>query len=142
MIHKIVIGYVLQKFDETGKCITQEFIESDEDIWENGYGEPLDDQPFNYPIELKEINESGVDNIRCMNASVLFAGFEKIKQWFESQEIDGIAQYEKVLVDKFYILEGLENVVCYDDEITDEMLNNFRQKVNKLDNMIYIELGN
>jgi hypothetical protein len=77
-----------------------------------------------------------------INASDLFNGFEEISEWFKSQQADGIEQYNKVLVDKSYILDSLVNVVCHDDEITEEQLSNFREKTNKLKSDILIDLIN
>jgi hypothetical protein len=47
---KIIVGYVLQNFVD-GKCVSQEFIASDEVYYENELAEPIDEfnheyQPF------------------------------------------------------------------------------------------------
>ena len=51
---KVTPGFVTQQFDEAGNCIRQDFVESEETQWENGFGDPIDtpeDEP-SFVIEL------------------------------------------------------------------------------------------
>lgn len=51
---KVTPGFVTQQFDEAGNCIRQDFVESEETQWENGFGDPIDtpeDDP-SFVIEL------------------------------------------------------------------------------------------
>ena len=60
MINKITTGFVVQQFDDKGRCIEQEFIAGDEVDWEDENGEtiPIEDQPdsdeWYYPFEMKQ----------------------------------------------------------------------------------------
>jgi len=48
--NKVTVGFVVQKFNEIGEFVEQEFIASDEVSYENKYGESLD---------LKELPKHG-----------------------------------------------------------------------------------
>lgn len=41
MRKKVTNGYVIQTFDDEGKCLDQEFIAEDGCTWEDEYGEEL-----------------------------------------------------------------------------------------------------
>ena len=61
MIQKYTTGYVIQNYDETGKCVSQEFIASDEVSWENEEGESIDypsDAEY-FPMEMIQPNTIG-----------------------------------------------------------------------------------
>lgn len=49
MLKKITIGFVIQDFDDNGRCIHQEFIAGDEVNWETEDGEAIEieNQPDN-----------------------------------------------------------------------------------------------
>ena len=51
---KVTPGFVTQQFDEAGNCIRQDFVESEETQWKNGFGDPIDtpeDEP-SFVIDL------------------------------------------------------------------------------------------
>lgn len=52
-IHKITTGYVVQRYDHAGKCVSQEFIAGDETEVETSDGEPIDD---NLTLEYMEFD--------------------------------------------------------------------------------------
>jgi hypothetical protein len=47
MLKKITIGFVVQEFDDKGRCLSQEFVAGDQVDWENEDGEAIEieDQP-------------------------------------------------------------------------------------------------
>ena len=60
MKSKITVGFVVQQFDDKGRCIYQEFVAGDEVNWETEEGEAIEieDQPdldeWYYPFEMKQ----------------------------------------------------------------------------------------
>lgn len=54
MIKKITIGFVVQTFDDQGKCTGQEFVAGDDVTYENSFGDGLDkpDEEFYYPLDM------------------------------------------------------------------------------------------
>lgn len=84
IIHKIITGFVVQKFDtETGKFIDQEFISSDDTTWEDTNGDEVE-----RPDNATELNmdmvqpkqESGV----VMDATPLLA---KANFFYEGERV-------------------------------------------------------
>lgn len=41
MFKKITVGFVIQEFNEQGKCVHQEFIAGDQVDWEDEMGDPI-----------------------------------------------------------------------------------------------------
>jgi hypothetical protein len=63
---KITVGYVIQDYDDKGKCISQEFIAGDQVDWEDEYGESID-TPSNhvyFPFNMKQPRQYKVFNIK------------------------------------------------------------------------------
>ena len=53
-MNKITVGFVVQEYDENGKCISSEFIAGDQTTWENDMGETID-EPDNaecFPLSM------------------------------------------------------------------------------------------
>jgi hypothetical protein len=58
---KITTGYVAQRFDDKGNCVSQEFISSDECTWEyDGYEINVGDMPLAgreyFPFDMQQPN--------------------------------------------------------------------------------------
>jgi hypothetical protein len=53
---KIIVGFVVQTFDnETKKCIHQEFVSGDDITYENDNGDTLDNhEELYFPLEMKQ----------------------------------------------------------------------------------------
>lgn len=56
IVKKITVGFVVQSFDsETGKCLDQEFVASDDCSFEDEQGEHLDIfHDLYFPLEMKQ----------------------------------------------------------------------------------------
>ena len=62
IVNKTTTGFVVQKFDsETGRCLSQEFIASDQVEWEDQKGERIEDGQYGidlegcyYPLDMKQ----------------------------------------------------------------------------------------
>ena len=62
ILHKTTTGFVVQKFDsETGRCLSQEFVASDQVEWEDRKGDRIEDGQYGidleglfYPAEMKQ----------------------------------------------------------------------------------------
>lgn len=53
-MNKITVGFVVQKYDENGKCVSSEFIAGDQTTWEDDMGETTD-EPDNaeyFPLSM------------------------------------------------------------------------------------------
>lgn len=55
MIKKITVGFVIQEFDDKGKCVHQEFVAGDQVDFENEDGEPVDaDNTLYHPFNMSQ----------------------------------------------------------------------------------------
>lgn len=62
ILNKTTTGFVVQKFDsETGRCLSQEFVASDQVEWEDQKGEPIEDGQYGidtealyWPLDMKQ----------------------------------------------------------------------------------------
>ena len=62
ILSKTTTGFVVQKFDsETGRCLSQEFVASDQVEWEDQKGNPIEDgqygldlEGFYFPLDMKQ----------------------------------------------------------------------------------------
>ncbi len=67
ILNKITTGFVVQKFDsETGRCLSQEFIASDQVEWEDQKGDRIEDgmcglerEGFYFPLKMKQPDYEG-----------------------------------------------------------------------------------
>ena len=58
MTHKLTTGYVLQKFNDEGQCVEQEFIASDVDYEdENGEAVEAPENEIYHPFNMVQPNE-------------------------------------------------------------------------------------
>lgn len=65
MIAKTTVGFVVQNFDDDGKCISQSFIAGDQVDWEDENGDPID-EPDNveyFPFEMKQPEDNAEENM-------------------------------------------------------------------------------
>ena len=52
IVTKITTGFVVQKFDsDTGRCISQEFVASDQVEWEDQKGDRIEDGQYGIDLE-------------------------------------------------------------------------------------------
>ena len=52
ILNKTTTGFVVQKFDsETGRCLSQEFVASDQVEWEDQEGNPIEDGQYGIDLE-------------------------------------------------------------------------------------------
>jgi hypothetical protein len=52
ILNKTTTGFVVQKFDsETGRCLSQEFVASDQVEWEYQKGDPIEDGMYGIDLE-------------------------------------------------------------------------------------------
>lgn len=62
IVKKVTPGVVVQQFDaDTGRCISQEFVASEQVEWKDQAGNPVEDGQFGidtealyWPVELKQ----------------------------------------------------------------------------------------
>lgn len=62
ILNKTTTGFVVQKFDsETGRCLSQEFVASNQVEWEDQKGNPIEDGMYGidleglyWPLEMKQ----------------------------------------------------------------------------------------
>lgn len=62
ILNKTTTGFVVQKFDsDTGRCVSQEFVTSDQVEWEDQKGDRIEDGQYGidleglyYPMDLKQ----------------------------------------------------------------------------------------
>jgi hypothetical protein len=62
ILNKTTTGFVVQKFDaETGRCVSQEFIASDQVEWEDQQGDRIEDGQYGidleglyFPLDMKQ----------------------------------------------------------------------------------------
>lgn len=62
ILKKTMPGFVVQQFDsETGRCVSQEFVASDQVDWEDQKGNPIEDgqygldlEGFYFPLDMKQ----------------------------------------------------------------------------------------
>ena len=56
MLRKITVGFVIQEFDENGKCRSQTFVAGDQVDWEDEMGDPADppEGVEYFPFEMKQ----------------------------------------------------------------------------------------
>jgi hypothetical protein len=109
-MNKITVGYVVQNFDDNGKCVSQSFIASDEQTWENQYGESVDapDNAENFSLEMIQPGMKSVPDIKV----------EDIRHWLEAcgldqEDIDSIT-YDVQENDSSNICnEGIEGQISY-----------------------------
>ena len=53
---KVTVGFVTQVFNDKGKCIAQTFTAGDTVDWENEKGQPIEEQDWYHPFEMKNPN--------------------------------------------------------------------------------------
>jgi len=66
MVNKITTGFVIQEFDDNGKCIHQEFVAGDQVDYENDLGEKVEvgyDTDLFHPFEMVQpiVRDEGND---------------------------------------------------------------------------------
>ena len=55
LVNKVTIGFVVQEFDEKGKCIAQEFIAASQAEWEDTEtGEAIEAKEWYFPFDMKQ----------------------------------------------------------------------------------------
>ena len=54
MINKITNGYVIQQYNDKGKCVSAEFVAGDVDYEDAEDGEPLDATELPYNLDKEE----------------------------------------------------------------------------------------
>lgn len=62
ILNKTTSGFVVQKFEsETGGCLSQEFVASDQVEWQDQKGDPIEDgqhgldlEGFYFPLDMKQ----------------------------------------------------------------------------------------
>jgi hypothetical protein len=62
ILRKITTGFVVQQFDsDTGRCLSQEFVASDQVEWQDQAGNPIEDGQYGidleglyFPAEMKQ----------------------------------------------------------------------------------------
>lgn len=59
-IRKITAGFVVQKFDNKGKCLSQEFVSGDQVDFEIGH-EPTDHYDYYFPFHMVQPKKKGKD---------------------------------------------------------------------------------
>lgn len=85
-IQKIIQGYVVQVMNtETGKCISQEFIASDSEDWEDDYGDAV--CPDDYDASFEEFPLEMVQpTVKLSSYLILFEEFDPEGNEFQENE--------------------------------------------------------
>ena len=56
-MQKITVGFVIQTYDDAGKCTAAEFVAGDQVDWEDGDGEAIDPPAHEYfPFSMLQPN--------------------------------------------------------------------------------------
>jgi hypothetical protein len=117
MYSKIIVGYVVQNFDDNGVPVDQEFYAGDEVEYESNFGEPIDAPANEQYLQFNMVQPMGdileepltdkqlegnqeIDVIVAVPLSVIIDfDFESLMDYFDDQIIEGTALLSDIRYD-------------------------------------------